>query len=148
MRKSTTLKIFFFFAMFSVFVFNFQAFAGVFKVEEGESQYVTRFVTAKNVKALEVRLATTINADSCNHFTMTSKPVLVEGDGSGWYDKYFFDAGITQTKMNCPDNKWVSKRISSAPILIKPFKNENVNNEIRVLFIIPVKYELDIREIK
>lgn len=148
MKKSSTKNILVLAIILSALVFRVEAFAAGFKVEDGESKYVTKIVTASNVKGLEIRLSKTVFRDSCNKIGMSMTPVLVSGDGDGLYDKYFCDANMMQTLMHCPIDKPVTETIYSDPVLIKSFKNEKVNNEVNVSVVIPAGYELDVRVVK
>ncbi|MBS3907992.1 MAG: hypothetical protein KGZ49_13250 [Syntrophaceae bacterium] len=131
-----------------VFLFSFAAFAEGLKVEDSQGEYVAKFVTAKNVKGVEVRLSKEITRNDCNTRTMLLTNTLVSGSGDGWYDKYFMDGYITQTKMHCPLPKPVNETIYSKPMFIKSFANENVNNEVRVSMVIPKGYKLEAVEVK
>jgi hypothetical protein len=148
MKKSSIKSVLVLAIILSALVSRVEAFAAGFKVEDGESTYVTKIVTAKNVKGLEIRLSKTVFRDSCNEISMSMTPVLVSGDGHGLYDKYFFDAGMRQTLMHCPLDKPVTETIYSTPIFIKSFTNENANTEVVVSFVIPAGYEVDVRVVK
>ncbi len=137
MKKSSIKNLLVLAIILSVLVFRVEAFAAGFKVEDGESTYV-----------LEVRLSKTVFRDSCNEIGMSMTPVLVSGGGDGLYDKYFCDAVITQTLMNCPLDKPVTETIYSAPIFIKSFTNKGANTEVVVSFVIPAGYALDVRVVK
>lgn len=129
------------------FLFSFEAFAGGYKIEDAPGSYVTKIVSAKNVKGLEIRLSKIVYRDSCNSIGMGVTSVLVSGDGDGLHDKYFFYAegkGEMQTEMYCPSNKRVSETIYSKPVLIK----SSMNNKIEILFIIPDGYGLDVRVVE
>ena len=126
-----------------VFLFGSTAFAQGLKVADSQGEYVTKFVTAENVKGVEVRLSKEIIRNDCNRRTMSQNSVLVSGDGDGWYDKYFFDAQMMQTKIHCPLDKPVSETIYSKPVFIKSFANENVNNKVVVSIVIPNGYKLE-----
>ena len=145
MQKSSSKNMLVLAIILSALVFRVEAFAAGFKVEDGGSKYVTKIVTAKNVKGLEIRLSKAVFRDSCNKIGMSMTPVLVSGDGDGLHDKYFFYAeGEMQTEMYCRSNKRVSETIYSGPVLIK----SSMNNKIEVLFIIPDGYGLDVRVVE
>lgn len=127
-----------------VFLFSSAPFAEGLKVEDSQGEYVARFVTAENVKGVELRLSKEIVRDDCNQRTMDMTKALVSGSGDGWYDKYILDGNISQTKMFCPLDKPVKETIYSAPMFIKSFANENVKNEVRVSIIIPKGYKLEV----
>ena len=148
MKKSSIKNVLVLAIILSALVSCVEAFAAGFKVEDGESTYVTKIVTAKNVKGLEIRLSKTVFRDSCNKISMIMTPVLVSGNGDGLHDKYFCDAGIIQTLIHCPLDKPVTETIYSAPIFIKSFTNENANNEVEVSIVIPAGYEVDVRIVK
>ena len=148
MQKSSSKNMLVLAIILSALVFRVEAFAAGFKVEDGESKYVTKIVTGKNVQGWEIRLSKTVFRNSCNSIGMSMTPVLVSGDGDGLYDKYFCDAGMMETQMHCPLDKRVTETIYSTPILIKPFKNEKVNNEVSISMVIPVGYGLDVRAVK
>jgi hypothetical protein len=131
-----------------VFLFSFTAFAEGLKMEDSQGEYVTKVVTAKNVKGVEVRLSKEIIRNDCNIRTMSLTHALVSGSGDGWHDKYFLDGPITQTKIHCPLPKPVDETIYSGPMFIKSFKNENVNNEVRVSIVIPKGYKIEAVEVK
>lgn len=124
----------------ALLLFSFETFADGLKVTDGKSIYVTKIVTAENVKGVEVRLAQALRQDGCNSYALLMTNVRVSGKGDGWHDKYFFDAGITQTLMYCPRDKPVTEIIYSKPVFIKSFANENVNNKVVVTIVIPSGY--------
>lgn len=131
-----------------VFLLSSAAFAEGLKVEDPQGEYVNKFVTAEDIKGVEVRLSKEIVRNDCNERTMSLTNVLVSGSGDGWHDKYFLDGHITQTKMFCPLDKPVIETIYSETIFIKAFANENVNNEVRVSIVIPKGYKLEVVVVK
>ncbi|MBA4417421.1 MAG: hypothetical protein C0392_05885 [Syntrophus sp. (in: bacteria)] len=131
-----------------LFLFSSTAFAQGLKVTDSKGEYVTKFVTAENIKGVEVRLSKELIRNDCNSRTMSLTHVLVSGDGDGWHDKYFFDAHMTQTKMHCPLDKPVNETIYSKPVFIKSFANENVNNKVVVSFVIPNGFKLEVVAVK
>ncbi len=132
-----------------VFLFiNGEVFAQNSKVADARRAYVTKIVTAENVKGVEVRLSKEIMVDDCNTRSISLSNVRVSGEGDGWHDQYFFDAWLTQTKMFCPSDKPVKATIYSQPVFIKSFTNENVNRKVVVTIVIPDGYQLDIRAVK
>lgn len=139
------LKMFFIVAVISLLAVPF---AEGLKVEDTQGKYVTKFVTAENVKGVEVRLSKEIVRDDCNTRTMSLTHVLVSGSGDGWYDKYFMDAEITQTKMFCLLDKPVNETIYSESMFIKSFTNENVNSKVLVSIVIPEGYKLEAVAVK
>lgn len=148
MKKLITMKSLVMATLLVAFLFSLEAFAEGFKVQDAQRGYVTKMVTAENVKGVEVRLSKEIIRDDCNTRTMSLTNVLVSGDGDGWYDKYFFDAQMTQTKMFCPLDKPVHETIYSKPVFIKSFANENVKDKVVVSMVIPDGYKLDVRVVK
>lgn len=145
MKKSLAKILVLLVTLLVAFLFSFEAFAGGYKIEDAPGSYVTKIVSAKNVKGLEIRLSKIVYRDSCNSIGMSVTSVLVSGDGDGLHDKYFFYAeGEMQTEMYCRSNKRVSETIYSDPVLIK----SSMNNKIRILFIIPDGYGLDVRVVE
>jgi len=135
---------FFYAVVAGVFLFSFAAFAEGLKVADSQGEYVTKIVTAENVKGVEVRLSKEMIRNDCNTRTMDMINVLVSGDGDGWYDKYFFDAQMTQTKMYCPLDKPVNETIYSKPVFIKSLANENVKGKVVATMAIPKGYKLEV----
>lgn len=135
---------FFYAVIAGVFLFSFAAFAEGLKVQDSQGEYVTKIVTAENVKGVEVSLSKELIRNDCNKRTMEMTNVLVSGDGDGWYDKYFFDAQMTQTKMHCPLDKPVNETIYSKSVFIKSFANQNVNNKVVVSIVMPKGYKLEV----
>ena len=127
-----------------VFLFSFTAFAEGIKVVDSQGEYVTKIVTAENVKGVEVRVVKEIARYDCNTLTIDLTYALVSGDGDGWYDKYFFDAQMTQTKMHCPLDKPVTETIYSKTVFIKSLTNENVNGKVVATIVIPKGYKLEV----
>lgn len=145
MKKSLAKILVLLVTLLVAFLFSFEAFAGGYKIEDAPGSYVTKIVSAKNVKGLEIRLSKIVYRDSCNSIGMSVTSVLVSGDGDGLHDKYFFYAeGEMQTEKYCRSNKRVSETIYSDPVLIK----SSMNNKIKVLFIIPDGYGLDVRVVE
>jgi hypothetical protein len=142
-KEEKIMSKLFYTVLAGVFLFSYTAFAESPKVTDSREEYVTRIVTAENVKGIEVKLSKEMIKDDCNSRTMSLNSVLVSGDGDGWYDKYFFDAQMTQTKMYCPLDKPVNETIYSKPVFIKSFANQNVNNRIVVSIVIPKGYKLE-----
>ena len=128
----------------AVFLFCFTAFADGIKVVDSQGEYVTKIVSAENVKGVEVRLAKEMVRYDCNTVTMDLTSSLVSGDGDGWYDKYFLDAQMTQTKIHCPLDKPVNETIYSKTVFIKALTNENVNGKVVATMIIPKGYKLEV----
>ncbi|MRR16651.1 MAG: hypothetical protein EG826_09385 [Deltaproteobacteria bacterium] len=118
------------------------------KIEDANQAYVTKRVTAENVQGVEVRLFKEILAGDCNTRTLSLSSVRVFGDGSGWHDRYFFDAGMLQTAMFCPSDKRVRETIYSQPVFLKSFTNENVHRKVAISIVIPDGYQLDVRAVK
>ena len=135
---------FFYIVIAGVFLFNFAAFAEGLKVSDSQGEYVAKIVTAENVKGVEVRLSKEIIRNDCNTRTMDMTNVLVSGDGDGWYDKYFFDAQMTQTKMHCPLDKPLNETIYSKTVFIKSFTNENIKGKVVATMVIPKGYKLEV----
>ena len=54
MQKSSSKNMLVLAIILSALMFRVEAFAAGFKIEDGESKYVTKIVTAKNVKGLEI----------------------------------------------------------------------------------------------
>jgi hypothetical protein len=148
MKKLAGVKSLMLVATLALLLFSFEVFAEALKVVDGQRAYVTKIVTAENVKGVEVRLARDLVRDDCNLRTMSMTKALISGDGDGWYDKYFFYAYVTQTKMFCPLDKPVKETIYSQSIFIKAFANENVNNKVVVSIVIPDGYMLKVVEVK
>lgn len=130
------------------FLSNSEAFTQDIKIDDARRAYVTKMVTAENVKGIEVRLVREVVMDDCNTHTLSVTNVLVSGEGDGWHDQYFFDAQMTQTKMFCPSDKPKKGTVSSRPVFIKSFANENVNRKVVVSIVIPEGYQLDVRAVK
>jgi hypothetical protein len=131
-----------------VFLFGFTAFAEGIKVVDSQGEYVTKIVSAENVKGVKIRLAKEMIRYDCNTRTMDLTYALISGDGDGWYDKYFFDAQMTQTKIHCPLDKPVTETIYSKTVFIKAFTNENVNGNVVATMVIPKGYKLEVVEAK
>jgi len=148
MKKSLARKFLVLVTLLAVLLFSFEAFAEGFKVEDTKDTYVTKIVTAENVKGVNVRLSEEIILDDCNVHTIFLTNVLVSGNGDGYFDKYFFDAYTTQTKMFCPSDKPVRKTIYSKSVFIKSFTNENVKGKVIVLIVIPSGYKLEVLLVK
>jgi hypothetical protein len=148
MKKSLAKKALMLAILLALLLLSFEAFADGLKVEDGKSAYVTKIVTAENVKGVEVRLAAALSRDGCNSYALLMTNVRVSGKGDGWYDTYFFDAGITQTQMYCRRDKSVFETIYSDPVFIKSFTNTNVNNKVAVTIVIPKGYTLEVKEVK
>jgi len=127
-----------------VFLFSFTAFAEGIKVVDSQGEYVTKIVSAGNVKGVEIRLAKEMIRYDCNMLTMDMTYALVSGDGDGWHDKYILDAQMTQTKIHCPLDKPVTETIYSKTVFIKAFTNENVNGKVIATMVIPKGYKLEV----
>jgi hypothetical protein len=127
-----------------LFLFSFAAFAEGIKVVDSQGEYVTKIVSAENVKGVEVRLSKEMIRNDCNARTIDLTYALVSGDGDGWHDKYFFDAQMTQTKMYCPLEKPVNETIYSKSVFIKAFTNENINGNVIATMVIPKGYKLEV----
>jgi hypothetical protein len=134
----------FYIVIAGVLLFSSAAFAEGIKVTDSQGEYGTKIVTAQNVKGVQVKLSKEIIRDDCNTRTVDLKNVLVSGDGDGWYDKYFFDAQMTQTKMYCPLDKPVNETIHSRSVSIKSFTNENVKGKVVAIMVIPKGYTLEV----
>jgi hypothetical protein len=135
----------FFCAVIAAVLFNgFEASAQEVKVGDSHGAYVTKIVTAENVKGVEVRLSKEIIRSDCNTFTIPLSRALIKGSGNGWHDKYILDADLTQTKMYCPLDKPVPETIYSEPLFIKSFANEYVNNDVMVSVVIPEGFKLEV----
>ena len=148
MKQSSVGKTLLAGIIFVLLLINGDVFAQDFKVEDARRAYVTKIVTAENVKGVEVRLFKEIMVDHCNTRSMSLSHVRVSGDGEGWHDQYFFDARMTQTAMFCPSDKPVRETIYSQSVFIKSFTNENVNHKVVVSIVIPDGYQLDVRAVK
>jgi hypothetical protein len=148
MGRSLAVKALLPVTLLVLLLFGLEAFAEGFKVEDGQRAYVTKIITAEKVKGVEVRLAKEIIRYDCNLRTISPTNTLVSGDGDGWYDKYLFDAYITQTKMFCPLDKPIKETIYSRPVFIKSFANENVNNKVVVSIVMPDGYKLEVKEVR
>lgn len=135
---------YFYLVIAGVFLFSFTAFAEGIKVLDSQGEYVAKIVSAENVKGVEVRLAKEMIRDDCNTLTMDLTYALVSGGGDGWYDKYFLDAQMTQTKMHCPLDKPITETIYSKSVIIKSFTNENVNGKVIATMVIPKGYKLEV----
>lgn len=127
-------------------LFGSTVFAEGLKLEDGQEEYVTKFITAKNVKGLMIGLSKEVFKD-CNQSGIDLAHALVSGDGDGWHDKHFLDGYLIQTMMFCPPDTAVKETIYSSPVFIKSFTNENVNNEVRVSVVIPKGFELKVVEV-
>ena len=158
MKRTLAVKALLPVTLLSLLLISFGVFAEGFRVEDGKMTYVTKIVTAKNVKGVEVRLAILSRVD-CNSHALSMTSVRVSGVGDGRRDKYFFDAiagGIIATQRLCPrDEPTTMKNIYSNPVFIKSFANENdnfadkhANNKVDVTIVIPDGYELDVKEVK
>jgi hypothetical protein len=112
-------------------------------VKDSEEQYITKKIEVENVRGVKVRLSKEIIRYDCNKKAMVLTPALVSGNGDGWYDKYFLDAGVTQTLKHCPSDKPVKEIIHSEPLFIKSFTNENVKSKVIVFLVIPIEYQLE-----
>lgn len=126
-----------------VLSYSIEAVAAGVNVTDSSGAYVSKIVSAENVKGVEVRLSKAIIKSDCNTYTMSLVKTLIKGSGDGWHDKYFFDADITQTKMHCPLDKPVTETIYSEPLFIKSFASEYVNNKVTVSIVIPEGYRLE-----
>jgi hypothetical protein len=129
-----------------VFLFNFAVFAEGLKVEDSQGEYVTKIVTAKNVKGVKVGLMKEEIRYDCNELSMGINKVLIS---DGWYDKYFLEVHISMlTKMNCLLREPEKVTLYSNPIFIKSSSGKHEKNEVRVSIIIPKGSELKVVEIK
>jgi hypothetical protein len=135
---------FFYAVIAGVFLFSFVAFAEGIKVVDSQGEYVTKIISVENVKGVEVRLVKEMIRNDCNTRTMDITNTLVSGEGDGLYDKYFFDAQMTQTKMHCPLDKPVNETIYSKSVFIKSFTNENVEGKVVATIVIPKGYKLEV----
>ncbi|MBA4389871.1 MAG: hypothetical protein C0399_02915 [Syntrophus sp. (in: bacteria)] len=148
MKRTLVVKTLLLVTLLSLLLISFEAFAKGFKVEDGQMAYVTKIVTAENVKGVEVRLAILLRVD-CNAHGLSLTSVRVSGGGDGWRDKYFFDSGgIIATQKLCPRDESVMETIYSNPVFIKSFTNKNVNNKVDVTIVIPAGYQLEVKEVK
>lgn len=138
------MRTFFYTVIAGVLLFGSAAFAEGIKVTDSQGEYGTKIVTAQNVKGLNVRLSMEIIRNDCNRRIMDLTNVLVSGDGDGWYDRYFFDAHMKQTKMHCPLDKPVNETIYSKSVSIKSFTNENVKGKVVAIMVIPKGYTLEV----
>lgn len=148
MNKTTTKRMLSAGFLLVAFLINGTAFAQDIKVEDARRAYVTKMVTAENVKGIEVRLFKEITVDDCNTRGLSLSNVRISGEGDGWHDQYFFDARMMQTMMFCPSNKRVRETIYSQPVFMKSFTNENVNQKVVISIVIPDGYQLDVRAVK
>ena len=130
------------------FLIRSEAFAQNIKIDDARRAYVTKMVTAENVRGIEVRLFKEIAVDDCNTRSLSLTNVRVSGEGDGWHDQYFFDARMMQTMMFCPSDKPVRENIYSQSVFMKSFTNENVNRKVVVSIIIPDGYQLDVRAVQ
>jgi hypothetical protein len=135
-----------FVAIAVVLLFGSTVFAEGLKLEDGQDEYVTKFITAKNVKGVKIGLSKEVFKD-CNQSGIDLTHALVSGDGDGWHDKHFLDGYLTQTMMFCPPDTAVRETIYSSLVFIKSFANENVNNEIHISVVIPKGFELKVVEV-
>jgi serine protease inhibitor ecotin len=117
-------------------------------VQDFQQEYVTKNVKAKNVRGVEIRLTKTILRKDCNRRGMSMEYARFSGSGDGWYDKYIMDATIRSTLMFCPIEKPVRETISSQPVFIKSFTNENVQGEVIVTVVIPKGYNLEAKSVQ
>jgi len=129
-----------------VLLFGSTGFAEGLKLEDGQEEYVTKIVTAKNVKGVKIRLSQEVLKD-CNQKGIDLVHALVSGDGDGWHDKHFLGGYLLQTMMFCPPETAETETIYSSTVFIKSFSNENVNNEVRVSVIIPKGFALEVVEV-
>ena len=118
------------------------------KIEDARQAYVTKLVTAENVQGVEVRLFKEILTDDCNTRALSLSNVRISGEGNGWHDQYFFDAGMMQTTMFCPSKKPLRETVYSQPVFLKSFTNENVKRKVAISIVIPDGYQLDVRAVK
>ncbi len=128
--------------------FNFLAAAEQVIVKDSEEQYITKKIEVENVRGVQVRLLKEIIRDDCNRRAISLTQALVSGNGDGWYDKYFLDAGMAQTLKHCPSDKPVKEIIYSEPLFIKSFTNENVKDKVIVFLVIPKEYQLEVVAIR
>jgi len=135
-----------FVAIAVVLLFGSTVFAEGLKLEDGQEEYVTKFITAKNVKGVKIGLSKEVFKD-CNQSGIDLTHALVSGDGDGWHDKHFLGGYLTQTMMFCPPDTAVRETIYSSTVFIKSFANEYVNNEVRVSVVIPKGFELKVVEV-
>lgn len=130
-----------------IFLSGAVAFAKDIEVQASQEEYTTSIIAANNAEGVSVMLSKEVMRDDCNQRTMDMTSALVSGDGKGWYDKYFLDAYISQTKIFCPLDSPVKETIYSRPIFIKSFSNENMHGEVRVSLVIPRGYKLEVAEV-
>lgn len=129
-----------------VLLFGSTVFAEGLKLEDGQEEYVTKIITARNVKGVKIGLSKEVFKD-CNQSGIDLTHALVSGDGDGWHDKHFLGGYLTQTMMFCPQDTAARETIYSSMVFIKSFTNENVNNEVRVSVVIPKGFELKVVEV-
>ncbi len=134
----------------TLLLFGLGALAEGFKVEDSKITYVTKIITAENVKGVEFRLSRVVARNDCNTMGMPLTKVLVSGDSDGLYATYFFyaGAGIVQTQKYCPLKEPVIETIYSNPVFIKSFTNEHINGKVVVSVVIPTGYKLEVVEVK
>ncbi len=145
MKRTLAVKALLLVTLLSLLLISFEVFAEGFKVEDGKMAYVTKIVTAENVKGVEVRLAILSRVD-CNSQSLSLTSVRVSGGGDGWRNKYFFDAGaggIIATQMRCTRDESVMETIYSNPVFIKSYANKNVNFADK-----QVNNRVDVKEVK
>lgn len=121
-------------------------FAEGLKLEDGQEEYVTKIVTAKNVKGVKIGLSKEVLKD-CNQKGIDLTHALVSGAGDGWHDKHFLGGYLVQTMMFCPPETAVTETVYSSTVFIKSFTNENVSNEVRISVVIPKGFALEVVEV-
>ncbi len=124
------------------------AYAGGVQVEDLKKDYISKSVVADQVQGVKLRLALKIVRWDCNKRDIVFTHTLISGNGDGWYDKYFLDGEISQTKMNCPLDEPVKEMIYSEPLLVRAFSNKNVDGEVVISVISPKDFSLDVTAVK
>ncbi len=117
-------------------------------VVDVRQEYVTKAISAKRIKSVELQLAKEITRHDCNQQSIILDHALVSGQGDGWYDKHVLVASVAGTEMYCPLPQPVKETILSRKINIPPFANRNVDHEVQIQVILPKGYRLLVTEIE
>ena len=109
--------------------------------------YALKAIYGERVKGVEISFKTEIERKDCNRWSFNVTPALVEGEGKGFADKYFFDGRMFRTEMYCPLEKPVKETIYSEKFFIKSFTNPYAKGVVRIEVVVPVGSEMIVREI-
>jgi len=117
------------------------------KITEINQEYRLLRISAKRVKGVEIKLTKEFIKKDCNTVTLGLKATRVYGEGTGWFDRYFIDGGMTATEIYCPIDP-VKVKISSQAFFVPAFSNQHIDGQVEITVVVPKGFELEVSEVK